>query len=61
MTYFVVLSVVFSFLVVGLVLQRGCVYLLLDVCKCINITSHSVAAKSLTSRSPKFTTKLRQQ
>ena len=30
-TYFVVLSAVFSFLVVGLVLQRGCVYLLLGV------------------------------
>jgi len=30
-TYFVVLSAVSSFLVVGLVLQRGCVYLLLYV------------------------------
>ena len=30
-TYFVVLPAVFSFLVVGPVLQRGCVYLLLGV------------------------------
>jgi len=30
-TYFTILSAVFSFLVVGLVLQRGCVYLLLGV------------------------------
>ena len=30
-TYLVILSAVFSFLVVGIVLQRGCVYLLLDV------------------------------
>jgi len=29
--YFIVLPAVFSFLVVGLVLRRGCVYLLLGV------------------------------